>query len=77
LPPLREREGDIELLSDYFITMYCKKYRKPTMKLGAETLKKLEQYAWPGNVRELQHAIERAVIMGEGRILKPQDFFLQ
>ncbi|MCW3121563.1 MAG: sigma-54-dependent Fis family transcriptional regulator [Flavipsychrobacter sp.] len=75
LPPLREREGDIELLAEYFLAMYCKKYRKPVMKISAETLKKLEQYSWPGNVRELQHAMERAVIMSENRILKPHDFF--
>ncbi len=75
LPPLREREGDIELLSQYFLEVYGRKYRKPTMKLSAETLKKLEQYSWPGNVRELQHAMERAVIMSDARILKPNDFF--
>ena len=76
LPPLRERSGDIELLSLHFLDSYCRKYRKPTMKISAETLKKLEQYPWPGNVRELQHAIERAVIMSDSRILKPQDFHL-
>lgn len=75
LPPLREREGDIELLAEYFLSVYGRKYRKPTMKLSGETLRKLEQYSWPGNVRELQHAIERAVIMGDARILKPNDFF--
>lgn len=77
LPPLRERGGDIPLLAAYFLGMYCKKYRKPVMKLSAETVSKLEQYSWPGNVRQLQHAIERAVILGDGRILKPQDFFLK
>jgi transcriptional regulator with PAS, ATPase and Fis domain len=77
LPPLREREGDIALLSGYFLEMYCKKYRKQAMKLSAETLAKLERYLWPGNVRELQHAMERAVIMSDARLLKPQDFFLK
>lgn len=77
LPPLREREGDVALLSEYFLDMYCRKYRKQVMKISAETMTKLEQYSWPGNVRELQHAIERAVIMSDGRILKPQDFFFK
>jgi DNA-binding NtrC family response regulator len=77
LPPLREREGDIPLLADYFLDVYCRKYRKPGMKMSADTLKKLEQYSWPGNVRELQHAIERAVIMSDARILKPHDFFFK
>ena len=77
LPPLREREGDIPLLSQHFLDQYCRKYRKAAMKLSAEALKKLEAYAWPGNVRELQHTMERAVIMSDARILKPQDFFLE
>jgi DNA-binding NtrC family response regulator len=75
LPPLRERNGDIKLLADYFLNVYGKKYRKPGLKLSAETLEKLEKYSWPGNVRELQHAIERAVIMAENKMLKPHDFF--
>jgi DNA-binding NtrC family response regulator len=37
--------------------------------------KKMMNYSWPGNVRELQHAIERAVIMGGGHVLNPEDFF--
>lgn len=74
MPPLREREGDIALLANHFLHMYCKKYRKQEMKLGAEALQKLERYSWPGNVRELQHMIERAVILGDSRILKPGDF---
>jgi two-component system, NtrC family, response regulator HydG len=77
IPPLRERDGDIALLAAHFLEMYCKKYRRQTMKISAETLKKLEEYPWPGNVRELQHAMERAVIMNEGRILKPHDFLLK
>lgn len=76
LPPLRERDGDIALLAAHFLDLYCRKYRKQSMKINMETLKKLEQYPWPGNVRELQHAMERAVIMSEARILKPQDFAL-
>jgi len=47
------------------------------MKLGMEALQQLERYSWPGNVRELQHAIERAVILGDSRILKPGDFLLK
>ena len=76
LPPLRDRSGDVELLSNHFLEIYCRKYRKLPMKIGVDALKKLEDYHWPGNVRELQHAIERAVIMTDGRILKPHDFFL-
>jgi two-component system response regulator HydG len=74
IPPLRERLGDIPRLAEHFLAGYAKKYRKPGMRIGAATMKKLESYPWPGNVRELQHAVERAVIMGGTDILKPDDF---
>ncbi len=75
LPPLRDRLEDIPLLADHFMKTYCHKYRKQIKKIAAATLKKLQKYSWPGNIRELQHAIERAVIMGEGSVLNPDDFF--
>jgi transcriptional regulator with PAS, ATPase and Fis domain len=45
-------------------------------RLIASTLKRLQSHHWPGNIRELQHAVERAVIMGENQVLEPHDFFL-
>jgi two-component system response regulator HydG len=75
LPPLREREEDIPLLTDYFLNIYCHKYKKPNKKVGAAALKKLSTYLWPGNVRELQHSIERAVILSDSQVLQPEDFF--
>jgi DNA-binding NtrC family response regulator len=75
LPPLREREEDIPLLTDYFLNIYCHKYKKPNKKVGAAAVKKLTAYHWPGNVRELQHAIERAVILSDSQVLQPEDFF--
>ncbi len=74
LPPLRERTGDIPLLADHYLNIYAKKYKKSIRELSSNALKKLNQYHWPGNVRELQHAIERAIIMGEGNKLEPDDF---
>jgi DNA-binding NtrC family response regulator len=76
LPPLREREGDIVLLSNHFVNLYAKKYNKMIKGISSAALKKLNMYPWPGNVRELQHAIERAVILGEGNNLEPDDFML-
>lgn len=75
LPPLRERQDDVTVLAEHFTQIYCDKYRKPHKKLAASTLKKMTKYPWPGNIRELQHAIERAIIMSEGNILMPDDFF--
>ncbi|PKP52486.1 MAG: sigma-54-dependent Fis family transcriptional regulator [Bacteroidetes bacterium HGW-Bacteroidetes-1] len=76
LPALRERTEDIEPLVDHFLDLYCKKYKMPKKRLNASTLKRLCTHHWPGNIRELQHAVERAVIMSEGSMLEPHDFFL-
>lgn len=76
IPPLRERIEDIEALAEHFIEMYCKRYKMPRKRLNASTLKRLQMHNWPGNIRELQHAVERAIIMSEGNILEPHDFFL-
>jgi two-component system response regulator HydG len=76
LPSLRERIDDIEPLVDHFLDMYCKKYKLNKKRLNASTLKRLQTHHWPGNIRELQHSVERAVIMSEGTVLEPHDFFL-
>jgi len=75
LPPLRERIGDIPLLVEHFLSFYRKKYSKPELGIDPVTMRQLENYPWPGNVRELQHAIERSVILCDGNLLKPSDFF--
>ncbi|TAG02313.1 MAG: sigma-54-dependent Fis family transcriptional regulator [Cytophagia bacterium] len=75
LPPLRERIEDILPLSDYFIKVYRKKYHRQTTTISQDLLKKMQQYEWKGNIRELQHAIERAVIMSENKVLQIDDFF--
>ena len=74
IPPLRERGNDIILLADHFLDRYTRKYKKKIHGLTWEAKNKLLKYAWPGNVRELQHTIERAVILGDGSMLKPENF---
>ena len=76
LPPLRERPDDIPLLVDHFLDIYARKYKKSTQRISKAALDKLRAYFWPGNVRELQHAVERALIMGEESTLRPEDFLL-
>jgi two-component system, NtrC family, response regulator HydG len=75
LPPLRERGEDIPLLASHFLLSYCKKYNKTLKKISPQALQKLQKYHFPGNVRELQHAIERVVIMSDGNVIQPDDFF--
>jgi transcriptional regulator with PAS, ATPase and Fis domain len=57
LPPLREREGDVQLLVDHFLG--------PEWRIDDEVLRIFERYSWPGNVRQLQNALERAKILAE------------
>ena len=74
IPPLRERGQDIILLAEHFLQVYSHKYKKEINGMNREAKQKLLKYRWPGNVRELQHAIERAVILSNGTLLKPGDF---
>jgi len=76
IPPLRERTGDISLLTDHFLKMYCHKYKLELKRISIPTLRRLEKHHWPGNIRELQHAVERAVILSDNTILEPRDFFI-
>ncbi|WP_324678487.1 sigma-54 dependent transcriptional regulator [Hymenobacter sp. GOD-10R] len=74
LPPLRERGDDVLLLAKHFAGLYAARNHKPTPEFEPATFKKLKQHSWPGNIRELQHAVERAIILAEGNVLRPQDF---
>jgi DNA-binding NtrC family response regulator len=76
VPPLREREDDIPLLLDYFLQRYSLKYKRPGMKVEKSVLNKLKKYSWPGNIRELQHAVERAVILNEGKVIQSADLLI-
>ena len=73
LPPLREREGDIMLLSNLFLSKSCEQFGKKIRGFTSEAAKRLESYNWPGNVRELENRVQRAVIMSEGALIGPQD----
>jgi DNA-binding NtrC family response regulator len=75
IPPLRERKKDIVAIADYFLKIYCNKYRKTCTKISNPGIQKLTEYQWPGNVRELQHAIEKAVILSDKNEIGADDFF--
>ncbi|UCC75148.1 MAG: sigma-54-dependent Fis family transcriptional regulator [Gemmatimonadota bacterium] len=63
VPPLRERQEDIPLLSNYFLQKYSELYTIDPPKLPARTLDRMMGYYWRGNVRELENFIERAVVL--------------
>ncbi|WP_238386504.1 sigma-54-dependent transcriptional regulator [Chitinophaga rupis] len=77
LPPLRERLEDIVPLAEHFLQLYRDKYKRTVSTLHESLVQQLKQYEWPGNIRELQHAIERAVILSQGKSLMPKDVFVK
>jgi two-component system response regulator AtoC len=67
MPPLRERNGDVELLATYFLDQLNE--RQGTAKrFSAESVERLRNHAWPGNVRELKNVVHRAFIMADEEI---------
>ena len=69
LPPLREREGDLEVLSKYFLEQFNRKLNRSVQGISPEAMTLMRGYGWPGNVRELQNAIKSAVILTDDWIL--------
>ena len=76
IPPLRERVEDIPLLVEHFLSIYGKKYKRSGMRIDKAVLQKMSRYHWPGNIRELQHAIERAVILNEDKMIKSPELII-
>lgn len=73
VPPLRDRGTDITELSHHFVALYAEKYNKNPFSFDSGFISKLKKHNFPGNVRELQYVLERAVIMTDGSVLKPED----
>jgi DNA-binding NtrC family response regulator len=63
VPALRERDGDLPLLVDHFLRMYCTAAKRPLKNINPDVLEILEEYPWPGNVRELENLVQRLVVM--------------
>ena len=76
IPPLRDRGDDIIELTDFFFNNIKAKYDKNTLKLNKDTFDALKDYHWPGNIRELQHTLEKAVVLCDSDVLKPDDLYL-
>ena len=77
LPALREREGDIPLLAQYFVHKFAANLGKKIDRIPERMITALQRYQWSGNIRELEHVIERAVILSEGPELEPIDWLSQ
>ncbi|MEZ5943045.1 MAG: sigma-54 dependent transcriptional regulator [Planctomycetaceae bacterium] len=72
LPPLRDREDDLRILSEYFLRKYGDQFGKSVRGLAPETLQILQQYHWPGNVRELESTIKQSLLTARGTVLLPE-----
>ncbi|MCP4752265.1 MAG: sigma-54-dependent Fis family transcriptional regulator [Proteobacteria bacterium] len=69
LPPLRERKGDVKILTEYFVNKYAQINNKPLPKVHQDVFKMLQKYNWRGNVRELENIVERAVLLCDGETI--------
>src|SRR5687768_17401033 len=77
IPPLRDRREDTPLLAQHFLRQHAQRYRKRLTGFESGAMQMLLEHPWPGNVRELDHAIERAVLMAPGPLVKPADLGLR
>jgi DNA-binding NtrC family response regulator len=75
IPPLRERREDIQLLARHFCETYGRMNGREAV-VSETAMDLLLRHSWPGNIRELENTIERAVLMGEGTEIAPQDLIL-
>ena len=73
LPPLRDRPDDIPLLVDHFIRKYCTSMSREMISIDPAAMKHMESFEYPGNVRELENMIERAIVVGNGRVIRLKD----
>ena len=73
MPPLRERLEDVTFLVEHFLDVFKKETGLSDLTISEAAMDKMCHYNWPGNIRELRNAIERAVVMGNGKTIKPED----
>ena len=76
LPPLRERDGDIELLARHYVAKFNHEFHKSVVGLSPGVVRRLGGHCWPGNVRELKNVVERAMLLTDGDILGVADLHI-
>jgi DNA-binding NtrC family response regulator len=69
LPPLRERSGDITLLTEHFVRQFQIRYNQPRRKLHPNSMDALKYYDWPGNIRELENLLHREFLLADGDVI--------
>jgi transcriptional regulator with PAS, ATPase and Fis domain len=76
MPSLRDRPEDIPDLAEMFLKRHLKETGKSKMVLSSEALNRLRYYSWPGNIRELDNTLSRAVVLGTGKTIEPDQLGL-
>jgi DNA-binding NtrC family response regulator len=77
IPPLRDRMEDIPALAQHFLRQHAQRYRKDIRSFDPSAMMLLRRHPWPGNIRELDHSVERAVLMAQESVLRPEDLGLR
>ena len=77
VPPLREREGDVELLAQAMFERFAQRAGKRIRGFSRAAMDRMVAHPWPGNVRELVNRVQRGVVMCEGRLIAPADLGLE
>jgi transcriptional regulator with GAF, ATPase, and Fis domain len=73
LPPLRERGEDVVVIANFLLQKYNDEYGKKVKGFSPKALTAIRKYAWPGNVRQLENRLKRALVLAEGKELRPED----
>lgn len=73
MPALREMKEDIPILANHFLNILKQERGLPRLTISEKAIEQMLEYGWPGNVRELRNALERAVVMGNGQVIMPED----
>lgn len=77
LPPLRERQEDLEELALHFAARFASRYERPVRFITREALARLRAHPWPGNVRELRNVMDRATLLARGETIEAEDLRLE
>ena len=73
LPPLREREGDMALIMQHYLTYYAHKFGKKQIRLSLQAADRIAAYAWPGNIREIRNISEQLAVLCENDTINVTD----
>lgn len=76
IPPLRDRQVDVQIIAKFLLKKYIKDQGGTTKRFSDSALRAMSNYAWPGNIRELENKVKRASVMAEGKLVTSEDLDL-